>query len=389
MKVLISGAGIAGLSMARFLQEDKDNKITIIEKRKKPSVYAAGIALPANAVAALRKMGLGDKIDAIAHQVKRIRYTNAVEKVIAEASLLEAPLNLDKFVALDRQSLREILIAGVKPSIQFGTAITSIENDEDHVSVTLNNDPTTKESFDLVVAADGIHSELREKEAINGGPLKDLGVANWRFLIDCPTEGIEPTYQFGDTQCKLFMTYPVSKDRVYVYVHQIAPLQGNQGRDFQVSEMIKSSFSEFGGLAGKMLERLNPDTHIISGRLQSVPSANFYSKRVAFVGDAANGCSPILQQGAASAFEDTLTLAKMLKHHPIPKALEEYQSLRKPRVDWIIKSSDDPLALIAKMDKWLGGLLGSAVRNTLFRIKGPLNVAGWRTLFSEEKIKHS
>lgn len=384
MKVLISGAGIAGLSMARLLQDDSDNQITLIEKRKQPSVHASGIALPANAVAALRKMGLGDKIETVAHQVQRIRYTDAVEKVIAEASLLDSPLNLDKFIALDRQSLREILVTGVKPSIQFDTVITSIENGVDQVSVTLNNDPTRKESFDLVVAADGIHSKLRATEAKKGGPLKDLGVSNWRFLIDYPTEGIEPTYQFGDKQGKLFMTYPISKNRVYIYAHLFGSFLKDHDKNSQELEIIKRSFSEFGGLAGDMLERLNCDTHIIPGRLQSVPGANFYTNRVAFVGDAANGCSPILQQGAASAFEDTLTLAKMLKYHPISKALHEYQAHRQPRVDWIIKSSDEPLALIEKMDKRLGSWLGSVMRNTLFRIKGPLNVAGWRALFSSD-----
>lgn len=70
--------------MTRLLQDNNSNKITVIEKRKQANVHAAGIALPANAVAVLREMGLGDRIDAVAHQVKQIRYTDANERVIAE-----------------------------------------------------------------------------------------------------------------------------------------------------------------------------------------------------------------------------------------------------------------------------------------------------------------
>tara|TARA_R110002110_G_C13469647_1_gene720028 strand:- start:8879 stop:10192 length:1314 start_codon:yes stop_codon:yes gene_type:complete len=386
MKVLISGAGIAGLALARLLQDEPNIEITLVEKRKQPSIKSAGIALPANAVTALRTLGLGSQIDSIAHQVNQIRYTDANEKVIAQASLLETPLNLDKFVALDRQALRNILVEGMNIPIQYGTSITHIENTDNGANVVFNQDNSTQQNFDLVIAADGINSELRTKEAQHNGPLKDLGVLNWRFILDTPTKHIQPTYQFGDTQGKLLMTYPISDNQVYIYAHLKAPTIIPKNAKSDLIDFIQQSFSEFGGLGNEMLNKLDNQTHIVSGRLKSVPGANFYAKRVVFVGDASNACSPMLQQGAAAAFEDVLTLAKMLKCYSIPRALQEYQQFRQPRVEWLIKSSDGPFALMAKLNRWLGSWWGAAVRNMLFRIKGPLNVAGWRTLLASNPL---
>lgn len=98
-------------------------------------------------------------------------------------------------------------------------------------------------------------------------------------------------------------------------------------------------------------------------------------------------CSPLLQQGAAAAFEDVITLTRMLSKHPIDEALAQYQSARKPRVDWLIQASDGPLAFMAKLNKWFGDWIGATFQNLLFKVKGPLNVAGWRILLATDPIQ--
>ena len=77
-KILISGAGIAGLGLARQLKK-LNIPFKIIEKRTHLSTDGAGIALPANAVKALRYMGLGSNIDQHAHQVNNSPYAATIE----------------------------------------------------------------------------------------------------------------------------------------------------------------------------------------------------------------------------------------------------------------------------------------------------------------------
>jgi len=68
--ILISGAGIAGLSIARQFKKH-GIAYTLIEKKTTLDTAGISIALPANAVRALRYMGFSDEV-AKMHQVNRI-----------------------------------------------------------------------------------------------------------------------------------------------------------------------------------------------------------------------------------------------------------------------------------------------------------------------------
>src|ERR1700682_4969052 len=103
-KILIAGAGIAGLALA---QSFKRAGIAFKQIEKRPRIIndGAGIALPANAIAALRHLGLEKPILAQAHPVNEIIYTKASGEILSRASLLTPPLNKAPFVALHRCQL--------------------------------------------------------------------------------------------------------------------------------------------------------------------------------------------------------------------------------------------------------------------------------------------
>ena len=155
-KILISGAGIAGLGLARQLKK-LNIPFKIIEKRTHLSTDGAGIALPANAVKALRYMGLGSNIDQHAHQVNKIIYTDSTGIILSEASLLDEPLNTDRFVALHRHKFHDILRAGIDGAVHFGTTINQITRTENGVLVKFNNPDLSQEEFSAVIGADGIN----------------------------------------------------------------------------------------------------------------------------------------------------------------------------------------------------------------------------------------
>ena len=86
----------------------------------------------------------------------------------------------------------------------------------------------------------------------------------------------------------------------------------------------------------------------------------------------------MLQQGVAIAFEDAIVLSELLAHFPVREALEHYQAERFRRVNWIVKTSDDAIkASIDNRSAW-----SVMARNLMIRYKGPLNVAGWKKLFT-------
>lgn len=376
--MLISGAGIAGLSLMRLLQ-NAGIPCVIIEKNATITSAGAGIALPANAVKALRIMGLGDKIDTHAHQVKDIIYAKSSGQVLSRASLMEAPLNTDKFVALPRAALQSILLEDLPPSIYFNTMIDTLEVVENGVHVTFNSPHIKEGTYAAVIGADGLHSRVGEL-AFDPEPLVDLGVTTWRWLCHYPTDHLQPTYMLGSQDA--FLAYPVGNNQVYCYAHRYDPTHAFI-KQSQHHELIKKQFGHYKGIAKEMLSILPESSAIIAGRLRSVAQPLFAKGPIALVGDAGNACSPMLQQGAACAFEDTIVLARLLAAFPAEMACQYYEEYRHQRVNWIVNASDTPMKSINKTPSFLA----LWARNLYIRKKGPLNVQGWRQLLAHDPLQ--
>ena len=114
-----------------------------------------------------------------------------------------------------------------------------------------------------------------------------------------------------------------------------------------------------------------------------MPTPVFGKGNIAIVGDASSACSPMLQQGAASAFEDIFTLIELLECYSPEEAIKHYSKIREPRVNWILKNSDEPMKLIANMDSFFK----LVARNLMIRKNGPLNVLGWKKLLAEDPFE--
>lgn len=369
-KILIVGAGIAGLSLARRLRHVGQD-FRIIEKRPSEFVSSAGIALPFNAVRELKDLRIFDSFVGKFHQVDEILYTTPRGKVLGRASLAEPPFENDQFIAMKRQDLHDALLEGFEKKVRFNTELQSVKHVDDQVAITCSNE-LLNGNYDLVVAADGINSLVRIQNYEGQQTIRDHNVPCWRFLMSLPDHGLQPTYMMGHTD--LFMTYPISPNAVYCYGHI------HEQNKFHVlsdspRDNLQRIFGSYGGPVPEILSRLE-ETKIVSGRLKSVTEPRFFDRRIAFVGDAANGCSPLIQQGAAAALEDTRCLADALAMQNIDQALQSYQERRQTRTRWIVNYSDGPLAHMQKMDTVSGRLF----RNLLVKAVGPLNVRGWKKL---------
>ncbi|MDF1646086.1 MAG: FAD-dependent monooxygenase [Legionellaceae bacterium] len=370
-KILISGAGIAGLCLARQLKK-QGIAYTLIEKKSILDTIGAGIALPANAVRALRYMGLSESLNQM-HQVKQVIYARPNGRVISQTSLLNTPLNVDKFVALQRNKLLSILAKDLKEDIYFDTSIIDMQQMDSGVNVICSN-AALNGHYDAVIGADGLYSNVRDLgfEAIN---LVDLGVTNWRWTFEYSTRNMQPTYMLG--MKNVFLAYPIGRNRVYCYLHQ-ADSKNQYGKPDEARANISTLFKNYQGIAEPLLSALPDNKSIYVGRLRSVPKPLFTQGDLALIGDAGNACSPMLQQGAACAFEDAIVLSELMTCFSVRDAFKHYHALRHQRVNWIVKTSDDGIKSFAKVNsKW-----ALMARNMWIKRKGPLNVLGWKYLLS-------
>jgi 2-polyprenyl-6-methoxyphenol hydroxylase-like FAD-dependent oxidoreductase len=373
-KILISGAGIAGLGLARQLKKF-NIPFKLIEKRPHLTTDGAGIALPANALKALQYIGLGDEIDSQTHQVNKIIYTDSEGAILSEASLLEKPLNADKFVALHRQKFHDILRAGIDEVIQFDTTINKITPMKNGVIVTFNN--LEQEEFSAVIGADGVNSFVRQL-IFPDISLVDLGVTIWRWTCQYPTHSLQPTYMLGLRD--LFLAYPIGENEVYCYAQTYDP-ENLSFKSKNHRDTLNKIFGQHGGIAQTMLGILPENQLIIPGRLRSMPNGLFSSGRIALIGDAGHACSPMLQQGAACALEDVIALSELLNIFSVEDALLHYKKFRHERVNWIITSSDGPMKMLININPQMLSTILEKIREN-----GPLNVQGWRKLLSTNPL---
>lgn len=375
-KILICGAGIAGLSLARQFKK-LNIPFILIEKRKELLSDGTGIALPANAVRALKYLGLGKPLEKHAHKVNKIIYADFAGNVLSEASLLDYPLNSDHFVALSRHVFHDILHHDLNVDIHFDTTINLICQGKSGVLVNFNGD-LQQEEFSAVIGADGVNSIVRQL-VFSDHSLLDLGVTIWRWTCRYPTNDLQPAYLFGADS--VFMAYPIGENEVYCYAQVLDP-ENLHANTWDHQSVLQEQFSQYGGIAKKMLELLPDNYSIIPGRLRSVQKPLFTSGRVALIGDAGHACSPMLQQGAAAALEDVIILSNFLNHFSIEDAFSYFEINRSERINNIVTASDGPMKMLINRDPTLIAEIYEKIRN-----QGPFNVAGWKKILMTDPLR--
>lgn len=370
MKILIVGAGIVGLSLARRL-DALSLEYTLIERSPGWAQDGAGICLPANAVAGMEKLGLKEPLMAISHQVNAVSYVKANGQVLSAASLLEPPLNQQPFLALPRVKLLNLLRQGMDDKVKFGLSLNTIkQQDNGNVEVTFSHGET--EIFDCVVAADGINSQVRELVFAEPG-LEDLGVTNWRFLIKQDTKDLQPTYYLGSDA--FFMRYPMPDNKVYCYAHVLD--ENKQWTNITDKNWLLTRFNDFEDKVQQAINTLTDEDDIIAGRLKAVKSREVICGSVVLIGDALHGCPPTLQQGVGMGLEDVHCLADLISQgDDVSAILSQFKSQRLERISWVIDESSRFIRLASKGRSFIGRV----IRNAMVRKLGPANVAGWRKL---------
>lgn len=166
MRVLISGAGVAGPSLAWFLAR-AGTHVTIVEKSKSLLPHGQNVDLQGSAVTAVKKMGLLDEVRRRNTKETGTQFIDPNGKPFAPLPMKEgSSASLTSGYEILRGDLAALLFEATRdhPNVdyRFGTTVTEvISNDDNSVKVALSNGET--QEFDLLVAADGQWSKVRKQ----------------------------------------------------------------------------------------------------------------------------------------------------------------------------------------------------------------------------------
>ncbi len=309
--ILISGASIAGPALAYWLKKYGFN-VTIIEKA--PELRSGGYRIDLRGVAIdiAEKMGIMPDIRNACTAMRGSSMVNGKGKRLVN---LDDPnifgMRQTNDTEIMRGDLSCILYEATKSEVEyiFNDSIAAITQTTEQVNVTFRNSPPR--IFDLVVAADGLRSNVR-KLAFNDSvvSVKDLGyyvsiftIPNYFGLdhweLSYPSAGrIINVYSTGKcNEAKVFLMF--ASDTINYDYHDIE----------QQKQIVADHFRGVDWEVPKMLELMKNASDLFFDSVSQVHMNSLANGRVVLLGDAGYCASPASGQGTSLALTGAYVLA--------------------------------------------------------------------------------
>jgi 2-polyprenyl-6-methoxyphenol hydroxylase-like FAD-dependent oxidoreductase len=160
LKVIVSGAGVAGLALSHWLARLGATAVVV---DRAPRFQALGhyISLKGNGVEMVRRMGILAACEARAASIDEVHFYTAARQSLRSERTAALAKALGGYILFRRSDLQAALYELVREraDIRFGTQIEQVRLAADEVEVRLSDGRT--ERADLLVGADGIHSHVR------------------------------------------------------------------------------------------------------------------------------------------------------------------------------------------------------------------------------------
>jgi FAD-dependent urate hydroxylase len=331
LRILVVGAGIGGLGAARALRQH-GFAADVVEREPAWTHTGAGIYLPGNAVRALRALGLESAVAERASLISHQRLCDHRARLLADIDLAALWGDVGPCLALHRADLHAVLASHGDPvPVRMGVSLQGLSQQDGTVAVEFDDGSAGR--YDLVIGADGIHSQVR-RLVVGADMVRPVGQVAWRFVTQCPPEVTTWTVLLG--RDVTFLAVPIGRGRVYCYCDAPADSPSRPEGD-DVTRRLARLLAGFAAPVPAILDTLGPEDAVHVARIEEVTLDRWSRGWVLLVGDAAHATSPNMAEGAAMALEDGLVLAECLASgRGIAQTLASFQARRQPRTQWVL-----------------------------------------------------
>jgi len=341
MKIIIIGAGIGGMSAAIAL-ERAGFETEVYEAVAEMKPVGAAISVWPNGVKCLNALGLKQPLRALSGNMAWMAYHDARSGApLTRFSLAPLVQQTGEYPApVSRAGLQAMLLDNYgRTRVRFGRRVTHAEQTSQGVTAFFGEG--SEAAGDLLVAADGTHSVLREAVLGERVTRRYAGYVNWNGLITAD-EAIAPADQWttfvGDGKRVSLM--PIAGNRFYFFFDVPLPAGLAQDRTTLRAD-LSGYFAGWAEPVQRLIAQLDPLTTNRVEIHDTDPFTRFVRGRMALLGDAAHSTTPDIGQGGCAAMEDAVVLAQTLATHSlgVEDALLRYEARRLDRTrDLVLKA---------------------------------------------------
>ena len=363
----IAGAGLAGLAVAAALAQ-RGWQVRVHEKGNDLREIGAGLYVWANALEALKDLGVYDKV--VEHGVAQNTPRRLADHNNRAIELRRASDTIPELVVMLRTDLHRILSENaIAAGVEIVTGSQALAATQDG---RLEFAGGTGPRADLVIGADGVFSRVRDSLGLTS-EIVELRDGCGRHLIprragDTVERGRVEVWNGG----RRLGIAPASRDFHYVFL--CCPeedIEGRMQQPFNLEAWVSSHpwYAEY-------LERLPRHPEEYWRPFHNVVCRSWSSGRVAIVGDAAHAMAPNLGQGACVAIVNAVVLARVVTGaEDIPEALKRWEAAERAYID------------LTQRNSYLYGAVGTRWPRALLSLRSRILPVLGRTRFLQRNLR--
>ncbi|TDV42207.1 FAD-dependent monooxygenase [Actinophytocola oryzae] len=327
MDVLISGAGVAGTTLAYWLARN-GFRPTVVERSQGLRSSGNPVDVRGPAVPVVEAMGVVPRLREVATHATRMLILTGEGREVATVG---TPAASGNEVEVPRADLAAVLHDAARDHAEFhfDDTVTALHQDEHGVDVTF--DRAAPRRFDLVVGADGLHSTVRR---LVFGPERDFVDPAGMLVATTPLgETVDDPEEvlIHNTPGRLVSIHPGRDQALAAFIFR-SRAEFDYRDMAQHKRIVTDAYSDVGWRVPQLLKRLNDADDVFFDAVSVVDLPAWSRNRVTLLGDAAS-CVSLLGDGSSLAIAGAHSLATALAERADhADALRHYETVHRARV---------------------------------------------------------